>query len=126
MEGCIARPAHCVEEGEDAADVIQMKMRDEDFIQLSGMHAQGEEIPDRTASYIEDEGITVPQLDEKTGCPLANAHRSGSPRAARRDTHLVLSESLFAWDVVLRVLLDGSAGRRRDYRSLRDRLSSEM
>ncbi len=125
MEGCIARPAHRIEEREDSADVIQMKMRDEDFIQLGGMHTQGEEIPDRTAPYIEDEGITVPQLDEKTGCPLANAHRSGSPGATRCDSHLILSKGLFAWNVVLRVLLDGSAGSRSDDRSLRDRLSSE-
>ncbi len=63
MEGCIARPAHCVEEGEDAADVIQMKVRDEDFIQPGWMHAQGEQVPNRSATHIEDKDVTVPQLD---------------------------------------------------------------
>ena len=69
--------------------------------------------------------LTVPQLDEKTGCSLANAHRSGSPGAARRDSHLVLSKSFFPRNVMLRVLLHGNAGCPSDYRSLRDRFSRE-
>ena len=59
MEGCIARPAHRVEEGEDAADVIQMKMRDEDLIQPGGMHAQGEQVPNRSTANIEDKDVII-------------------------------------------------------------------
>jgi hypothetical protein len=35
-----------------------MKVSDEEFIQLSVIHSQGEEISDRSTSHIEDEGIT--------------------------------------------------------------------
>ena len=72
-----------------------MIMRDKDLIQLSGMHAQGEEVPDRTASYIEDKGITVPQLDQNAGCALTNSYRRGHPATTRGYSHLVISKSFF-------------------------------
>ena len=101
MKGSITRPAHCVKERENAADVIQMKVRDKDFIQLGGMHTEGEEVADRTATYIEDKCITVAKLDQKAGCTLTNSHRSGAPGTTGGDSHLVLSKSLFSRNIVL-------------------------
>jgi len=37
--------------------MIQMEVRYKDFIQLSGVYAQGEKVSDRTAAYIENKGI---------------------------------------------------------------------
>ena len=107
MEGCIARPTHRVEEGEDAADVIQMKVRDEDLIQPGGMHAQGKQVSDGSTAHVENEDVTIAQLDQKTRCTLANAKRSGTPGTAGRDSHLVLSQALLPRDVVLGVFLHG-------------------
>lgn len=124
MQGCIARPAHRIEKREDAADMIQVEVSDEDFIQLSGVDSQREEISDRPAAYIENKGITVPQLNQITGSPLTNTHRSGSPTAACGDKHLVISKRFFARDVVLWIFFDHRAGFRND-RSLRNGFSGK-
>jgi hypothetical protein len=118
MEGGIARPAHCVKERENAADVIQMKVRDKDFIQLGGMHTEGEEVSDRTAAYIENKRITVTKLDQKARCALTDSHGSGPPGTTGGDSHFVLSKTLFSRNIVFWVGFYFHAGFRY-YRSLR-------
>jgi hypothetical protein len=56
----IESPAHRIEEGQDAANVIQMQVRDKQLIQFGGMHSQAVEVPVGASAYVEDKGLTVP------------------------------------------------------------------
>ena len=46
--------------------MIEMKVRDKDFIQFSRMYTQTVKVPSGPAPHVENEDIAVSQLNQKT------------------------------------------------------------